>query len=59
MLGMKWTADRSTIFAAIALLAGGAARIVFAHDPILGVALIGLGIIIAVRAFFYFRAPDT
>ena len=59
MLGMKWKADRSTIFAAFAAVAAGWARIAFAHDFVLGGALIGLGIIIAVRAFLYFRTPDT
>jgi hypothetical protein len=59
MLGMKWTANRTTIFAAFALVAGGSARIAFAHDFVLGGALVGLGIIIAVRAFFYFRTPDA
>jgi hypothetical protein len=52
---MKWEADRTTIFAAFALVAAGGARIAFAHDFILGGALIGLGIIIALRAYFYFR----
>jgi hypothetical protein len=56
---MKWEADRTTIFAALALVAAGGARIAFAHDLILGGALIGLGIIIALRAYFYFRTPDA
>jgi hypothetical protein len=59
MLGMKWEADRTTIFAAFAALAAGWGRIAFAHDFILGGILIGVGIIIAVRAFFYFRTPDS
>ena len=59
MLGMKWKADRTTIFAAVALVAAGYARIVFAQDLVLGCALVGLGIIIAVRAFLYFRKPDA
>lgn len=59
MLGMEWKADRSTIFAAIGAVAAGWARIVFAHDLVLGGALIGVGIIIAVRSFFYLRAPGT
>jgi len=57
--GMKWTANRTTIFAAFALVAAGSARIAFAHDFVFGGALVGLGIIIAVRAFFYFRTPDA
>jgi len=56
---MKWEADRTTIFAAFALVAAGGARIAFAHDLILGGALIGLGIIIALRTYFYFRTPDA
>jgi hypothetical protein len=59
MLGMKWKANRTTIFAAFALVAAGSARIAFAHDFALGGALVGLGIIIAVRTFFYFRTPDA
>jgi len=55
MLGMKWKADRTTIYAAIALVVGGFGRIVFNHDLVLGGAAIGLGIILAVRVFFYFR----
>jgi hypothetical protein len=58
MLGMKWKADRTTIFAAFALVAAGFARLVFAHD-LVGGALIGLGIVLAVRAFLYFRTPDA
>jgi hypothetical protein len=59
MLGVKWKADRTTIFAAFALVAAGWGRIAFAHDLVFGGLLIGLGIIIAVRAFFYFRKPDA
>jgi hypothetical protein len=59
MLGVKWKADRTTIFAAFASLAAGWGRIAFAHDFVLGGALIGLGIIVAVRAFFYFRTPGA
>jgi hypothetical protein len=59
ILCMKWKADRTTIFAACGLVAAGYARIVFAHDLVLGGALVGLGIIIAVRAFLYFRKPDA
>jgi hypothetical protein len=58
MLGMRWKADRTTIFAAFACVAAGSLRIVFAHDLVLGGALIGVGIIIAVRVFLYFRKPD-
>jgi hypothetical protein len=50
-----WKADRTTILAAIALVVAGFGRIVFAHDLVLGGAAIGLGVIIAVRVFFYFR----
>ena len=56
MLGMKWKADGTTILAAFASVAAGWARIAFAHDLVLGGALIGGGIIIAVRTFFYFRS---
>jgi len=59
MPAMKWKADRTTIFAALALVVAGWGRIAFAHDFVLGGALIGLGIIIAVRTFFSFRTPDT
>lgn len=59
MLGMKWKADRTTILAAFALVVGGFARIAFAHDLVLGGASIGLGIILAVRVFLYFRTPDA
>jgi hypothetical protein len=48
-------ADRTTILAAIGLVLAGFGRIAFAHDLVLGGALIGLGIIMAVRVFFYFR----
>jgi len=57
MLGMKWKADLTTIFAAFACVAAGSARIVFAHDLVLGGALIGLGIVIGVRVFIYYRKP--
>jgi hypothetical protein len=50
-----WKADRTTILAAIALVFAGFGRIVFAHDLILGGALIGLGIILAIRIILYFR----
>jgi hypothetical protein len=53
-----WKADRTTIFAAFACAAAGSARIVFAHDLVLGGALIGVAIILAVRTFLYFRKPD-
>jgi hypothetical protein len=43
------------MLAAIALVVAGFGRIVFAHDLVLGGAAIGLGIILAVRVFFYFR----
>jgi hypothetical protein len=59
MLGMKWKADRTTIIVAFALVAAGWARIALAHDRVLGGALIGVGIILAVRIFFYFRTPDA
>jgi hypothetical protein len=59
MLGMKWKADRTTILAAFGLVAAGWARIAFAHDLVLGGMLIGLGIVLAVRVFFYFRTPDA
>jgi hypothetical protein len=59
VLGMKWKADRTTIFAAFGLVAAGCARIVFAHDLVLGGALVGLGIILAVRVFLYFRKSDA
>jgi hypothetical protein len=58
MFGMKWKADRTTILAASVAVAAGYARIVFAHDFVLGGALIGVGIILAVRVFLYFRKPD-
>ncbi len=48
-------ADRTTILATIALAVAGFGRIVFAHDFILGGALIGLGIILAIRIILYFR----
>lgn len=50
-----WKADRTTILAAIALVVCGFGRIVFAHDVVLGGGAIGLGIILAVRVFLYFR----
>jgi len=56
MLGMKWKADRTTILAAFALVAGGWVRITFFHDLVLGGLLFGCGIILAVRTFFYFRS---
>jgi hypothetical protein len=56
MLGMKWKADRTTIVAAFASVAAGWARIAFAHDLVLGGAMIGVGIALAVRTFFYFRS---
>jgi hypothetical protein len=56
MLSMKWKADRTTILAAFGSVAAGWARIEFAHDLVLGGLLIGVGIIIAVRTFFYFRS---
>lgn len=59
MPAMKGTADRTMIFAAIAAVVAGWGRIAFAHDFVLGGALIGLGVIIAVRTFFSFRTPDT
>lgn len=59
MLGMKWKADRTTILAAFGLVAGGWARIAFVHDLVLGGALIGVGIVLAVRAFFYFQTPNA
>ena len=59
MRGMKWKADRTTMLAAFALVVGGFARIAFAHDLVLGGASIGLGIIIAVRVFLYFRTPGA
>jgi hypothetical protein len=51
---MSWKADRSTTIAAFVLVAAGWARITFAHDLVLGFALIALGIIIAVRTVIYF-----
>jgi hypothetical protein len=59
MLGMRWQADRTTVVAAFALVAAGCARIVFSHDLELGGALVGLGIIIAVRVFLYLRKPHA
>jgi hypothetical protein len=59
MSGMKWKADRATRLAAFGAVAAGWGRIAFAHDCMLGGALIGLGIIIAVRVFFYFRTPGA
>jgi hypothetical protein len=47
--------DKTAIFAALAALAAGGARIVFAHDVVLGCALIGVGIAISVRAIRDFR----
>lgn len=55
----QWKADRTTIFAAVGLVAAGLGRIVFAHDLVLGSALIGLGIVLAIRIIFYFRKPGT
>jgi hypothetical protein len=55
---MKWKVDRTTIFATFALVLAGYARIMLAHDLVLGGALIGVGIILGVRVFLYFRKPD-
>jgi Na+/H+-translocating membrane pyrophosphatase len=56
MLDMKWTADRRTIFAAIAAVAAGYVQIALLHNLVLGYALFGLGVLLTVRAFFYFRS---
>ena len=56
MLGMKRKADGTTILAAFAGVVAGWARIAFAHDLVLGGVLIGGGIILAVRTFFYFHS---
>ena len=58
-LDMKWKASRATIVAALALVAAGWGRIAFAHDIVSGGVMIGLALIIAVRAFLYFRTPDA
>jgi len=58
MLGMKWKADGTTIVAAFVVVAAGWARIALAHDVVLGGALIGLGIILTLRMFLYFRKPN-
>ena len=55
----KWKADRTTIFAAVALVTAGLGRMVFAHDFVLGGALAGVGIILAVRIFLYFWRLDA
>lgn len=55
----QWKADRTTIFASVALVAAGLGRMVFNHDFVLGGALTSLGIIIAARVFLYFRKLDA
>ena len=55
----EWKSDRTTIFATVASVAAGLGRIFFAHDLLLGGALVGLGIILAVRHFLYFRKLDA
>jgi Flp pilus assembly protein TadB len=55
MLGMTWKADRTMIYAAIALVAAGFVRIMSAHDLVSGSVLVALGTILAVRVFLYFR----
>lgn len=56
---MKWKADRTTILAAFAAVAAGWVQIAFAHHLVLGGLLIGVGIIVATRTFFYFRKSDA
>ena len=59
MFGMAWKADRTTIYAALALMGGGCSRMWFAHDFVLGGACFGVGVILAIRTTLYFRRPDA
>jgi hypothetical protein len=57
VLAVTWKADQSTIAAAFLVVLAGWGRIAFAHDFVLGGALIALGIILAVQTFLSFRTP--
>ena len=56
---MTWKADRTTTLAAIAMAVAGIGRIIFSRDWVMGAVLIGLSVVIAVRAFIYYRKPDA
>lgn len=56
---MKWKADGSVRFAALASMMAGAGRIYFAHDYILRGALIVVGMAIAIRIALSLRNTNT
>jgi hypothetical protein len=56
---VHWKADKSTTFAAIAVGLAGTGRIIFAHDFVLGGALIAVALAIAARTYIYNRKPGA
>ena len=56
---MAWKPNSTTTAAAVALALAGIGRINFAHDYVLGGALILVAVVIAIRSFLYYRKRNA